>query len=821
MNNDLLINANALQQRASNPKNSCWVNASAGSGKTKVLIDRIIRMLLNSAKPERILCLTFSRAAAFEMQQRLQKRINHFATLSKEQAIENLKELDEEYGDDNISKLTTLNKTVQLQSINIQTVHSFCQNLLQRQFSDNILQASPRIMENFEERTYLRQAFNNLLEDEAATICIEEFLNFHSDQVLFDYLCRASNAICNNEFQNIKNRLSELLDVNSAPEFPLITFEIKNYLKELFNIVTTNEAVEIDHSFSQIFLTQKGTVRSKILNKDLQNKFPDAESTLKIYGENLANYYSQQKRFEHLQKSLQFWQLQQLFQAHYKKIKQDHNLWNFSDLIKLTLETLQLDIFDQVLLDLNYRIDHILVDEAQDTSVMQWQVIEHLVNGLFVSNDNRSLFVVGDEKQSIYSFQGADINVYKAMGQQFKNLCYPWNEISLNINFRSGQKILNLVDLIFKENPDGLGNNITCHIPWHNFLGNIEFLPLVKAEKNITEEWPIFEAYVEEESDEQLLCNQVIDYLEKRISDGLYLESKKRNACLRDVIILMRKRGSLMANLTKLCTKRKIPYAALDPKDLMQSLVVQDLLSIVEFMLMPLNELNLAGLLKSPWLQSIHKINEDDLFNLCYDRNDNLWNKVQEQYPDIAAALNQLLQENPASAYSYFDIAYNTLNLENEMLCAFMEEVFKRFIFLNLSIRELINHLYDFPPSYVPEISADNNGIMISTVHGSKGLEAPIVVILDNGEEPNTKQDIVLYDPVAKFWFLKPTQSADTILTEALKNYHQKATEHEHNRLFYVGLTRAQEHLILAGIEHEPHPNSWYWRTRQAQITAT
>ena len=99
-------------------------------------------------------------------------------------------------------------------------------------------------------------------------------------------------------------------------------------------------------------------------------------------------------------------------------------------------------------------------------------------------------------------------------------------------------------------------------------------------------------------------------------------------------------------------------------------------------------------------------------------------------------------------------------------------------------------------------------------MHGSKGLEAPIVILLDNGDEPSTKQDIVLYDPVAKFWFLKPPQAADTILTESLKHYHQQSTEHEHNRLFYVALTRAQEHLIIAGIEHEHHPSSWYWQSK-------
>ncbi|MEI6627979.1 MAG: UvrD-helicase domain-containing protein, partial [Alphaproteobacteria bacterium] len=128
------LSVNNLQQKASNPKVSCWVNASAGSGKTKVLIDRIIRLLLHDANPERILCLTFSRAAAFEMQQRLQKRIVGFSKLSKDEIAKQLVELGEVPNEQNISQTLSLNEVIQKQPVVIQTVHSFCQALLQRQF---------------------------------------------------------------------------------------------------------------------------------------------------------------------------------------------------------------------------------------------------------------------------------------------------------------------------------------------------------------------------------------------------------------------------------------------------------------------------------------------------------------------------------------------------------------------------------------------------------------------------------------------------------------------------------------------------------------
>ncbi len=810
------LSINSLQQKASNPKVSCWVNASAGSGKTKVLIDRIIRLLLHGANPERILCLTFSRAAAFEMQQRLQKRIIGFTKLSSDEIAKQLLELGEVPNEPNISQTLSLNEAIQKQPVVIQTVHSFCQTLLQRQFSGDILKTSPRVMENFEESTYLHQAFQDLLKNPKSVSFIEEFLNFHSDGVLFDYLSNARHTINNYDFNDIQERLSVLFDIDGCPEFPKVDDTVRKYLAGLFNVVADG-AVEIDHEFAQIFLTQKGTVRSKILTKNLQNQYPEAELALKIYGEDLANYYSKKRRFDHLQKSLHFWQLQQFFRDHYKALKMENNLWDFHDLIEFTLQSLRLDIFDQVLLDLNYRIDHMLVDEAQDTSVAQWQVIEHLVNGLFYQhNSKRSLFVVGDEKQSIYSFQGADINMYAQMHQQFKELCQPWDDVHLTTNFRSSKNILKLVDKVFAKNSSGLGQNVVSHIPWYDFAGSIEVLPLAKVEKFVTDAWPIFEnaAELDEGSEEQVLCTHVIDHLQQLISKGLYLECEKRNASWNDVMILMRKRGSFMGELTSICGKQGITYTAHEPKHLMNFLVVQDLLSIVEFLLMPYNDLNLAGLLKSPWMQSVNAIGEDDLFDLCHNRSGNLWTEVQEKYPSNASLLNQLLLMIPSSAYGYFQIAYEALNIQDEMLFAFMEEVFKRFSLLNLGIRDLVNNLYDFPPTYVSDISSsgtDEQGVRISTVHGAKGLESPIVVILDNGDEPNLKQDIVLYDPVAKFWFLKPPQSADTVLTSALKNHYQQAIEQEHNRLFYVGLTRAKEHLIVAGLDHEAHASSWYW----------
>lgn len=800
-----------LQQRASNPSTCCWVNASAGSGKTKVLIDRIIRLLLRNAHPERVLCLTFSRAAAGEMQQRLMLMLESLQKASDIELENFLSNLGEPLTASNINRIKTLFSIIQAQPVAIQTVHSFCQSLLQQQLGGNILEPTPRVMENFEEHTYLTQAFESLIENPLAQNILEEFFTFHGDKILFTYLCSTARNLHTLSFEEAQNRLYELFDVNAAPQFPQPPLEIHTYLKGLLNVAIPNDNITKDHPFAQCFLTQKGTVRAKILPASIQKQYPEAERQLKIYAQELDHYYSKITRFDQVQKSLQFWQLQQIFTAHYKHIKESHNLWDFHDLIEKTLQTLKLDAFDQILMDLNYRLEHILVDEAQDTSMSQWQVIEHLIQGLFNQDINqRSLFVVGDEKQSIYSFQGADIRMYQDMQKHFSTLCHPWEKITLAISFRSGKNILKLVNTIFEQNAKGLGDNISEHIAYHTFDGCAQVLPFIDIKKVEIEPWPVFEVYPEVYVPEQQLAEQVINHLEQSFAQGAFLESENRNATWNDVMILMRKRTNLMEELTNLCAKRLIPYAAFDPKNLMECSNVQDLISAIEFILMPQNDLNLAGLLKSPWMQNVGKISEDTLFNLCHNRENFLWNEVQTKYPSHAKALNELLDRAPSTAYDYFQCAYAVMNVKCELLDSFMDDIFKRFNLLNLSIRELVNHVYAYPPIFIP--AHHQEGLQISTVHGAKGLEAPIVVILDNGDEPTIGQDIVLYDPVAQFWFLKPPIAADTILTSALKDHHQQALEFEHNRLFYVALTRAKERLILAGLPHEPNTNSWYWR---------
>lgn len=792
-----------LQQLASNPKASCWVNASAGTGKTKVLIDRILRLLLHGAKPNKILCLTFSKAAANEMQARLEQQIERWSACDNSLLANELLALGEKPSDDFLKTAKSLSGVIKHNSVSIQTVHSFCNELLQKFSKQYFYEKNFRIMEVFEEKTYLDLAFQELLTDPDEFLILEDFLSFHNENVLFDYLCRSRQTFNKLNEKEVLIRLKELFDVDSEPFFPNPSPEIIIMVQNLFEVIfPTQEDIEMHNNFVQIFLTQKGGVRKNILSKNMQSENPGFEIVLKNYAEQLYAYYLQKLRYNQVQKSLSFWCLQNKFGLIYSTIKQTKKLWDFNDLIKEVLRLFESDKFDEILLALNYSIDHLLVDEAQDTSVQQWKIIQHVVESIMQTEDGRrTLFVVGDAKQLIYSFQGAELNYYEKMREFFASICPNWSEINLNTSFRSYQKILDVVDKVFKESV-GLGEQQIKHVSFHKNEGLLEVLPLVDSVVQVQDDWPIFTKITENITTEDNLAAQVIDYIEK--------------LNLGDVMILMRRRGRLMQALEKQAILRNISYHASNSINLLDKLIVQDLLSIVEFMLMPLNELNLSGLLKSDFMQKIGLITEELLFDLCHKRVKNLWYVVQEKLPLHAKVLNELLLHNTGDAFNLFLKAYQFLESNDYYLGQFMEEVFKRFHYLDVGVRELIEHIYTFTPNFNKLQLSGDETLKIMTVHGSKGLEAESVIVLDDGEKPSLKQDVCLFDPVLEFWFLKPTQQADTILTSSLKDYQKKAIEYEYERLLYVALTRARKHLVVGGITHEAHDCSWYWRVQKA-----
>lgn len=792
-----------LQLLASNPKASCWVNASAGTGKTKVLIDRILRLLLNGAKPDKILCLTFSKAAANEMQARLEAQIKKWADCDNSFLAAELAALGEKSSDDFLKTAKSLSAQINHNSVAIQTVHSFCNELLQKFSKQFVYEKSFRIMEVFEEKTYLDLAFQKLLEDSDEFLVLEDFLSFHNENVLFDYLCRSRQTFNNLNEASVSSRLKELFDVESEPFFPNPSSEIIDMVQNLFAVIFPQEDdIEMHNNFVQIFLTQKGGVRKNILSKNMQSENAGFEIILKNYAEQLSAYYLQKLRYNQVQKSLYFWRLQNKFGLLYNAIKQTKKLWDFNDLIKEALRLFESDKFDEILLALSYSIDHLLVDEAQDTSVQQWKIIQHVVESIMqIEDERRTLFVVGDAKQLIYSFQGAELNYYEKMREFFASICPNWCAINLHTSFRSYQQILDVVDTVFKESV-GLGAQQVKHVSFHENEGSLEVLPLVDLVVQTQDDWPIFTKITENITTEDNLATQVIDYIEELNLD--------------DVMILMRRRGRLMQALEKQAILKNISYHASHSINLLDKLSVQDLLSIVEFMLMPLNELNLSGLLKTDFMQKIGSITEELLFDLCHKRTQNLWYIVQEKLPLHTKILKELLANNTGNAYHLFLKAYQFLESNDYYLDQFMEEVFKRFNYLDVGIRELIEHIYTFPPNFNKLQAHADGDLKILTVHGSKGLEAENVIILDDGEKPSLKQDVCLFDPVLEFWFLKPTQQADTILTSALKEYQQKAIEHEYERLLYVALTRARKHLVVGGVKHDEHDYSWYWRVHNA-----
>lgn len=329
---------------------------------------------------------------------------------------------------------------------------------------------------------------------------------------------------------------------------------------------------------------------------------------------------------------------------HYTELKTRHGVLDFDDLIALTTTLLsgegnthKLDLMPSwVLYKLDQGLDHILIDEAQDTNPEQWTIIKALAEEFFAgmgAKDDvlRTIFTVGDEKQSIYSFQRASPEEFDIMRAHFdariNEAALQWDNVNLNTSFRSTRSVLEAVDLVFAQ--QGL-----------NFdpgFSDIKHISARDGQAGLVELWPLFESETLEPPDPweppititdarsgaSLCAEAVAETIQGWIENGEMLESHDRPIQAGDIMILVRTRTAFVNQLIRGLKTRNIPVAGHDRMILNEQLAVQDLMALAEFSLLPSDDLTLACLLKSPLLG----LSEEALYNLAVDRAGSLWTR--------------------------------------------------------------------------------------------------------------------------------------------------------------------------------------------------
>lgn len=856
--------ATRRQHSAAEPMASTWLSANAGSGKTRVLTDRVARLLLEEVEPQHILCLTYTKAAASEMQNRLFQRLGEWAMLGDDDLRVALAELGLDRTpsfDDLLRARTLFARAIETPGgLKIQTIHSFCGSLLRR-FP---LEAgvSPQFTE---------------IEDRASDLLRAELVDQMADGPDAAFLSALARQYTGDEFVNLTKRMVGMadaftdLDLDAALQLfdqpaglsrqriEAETVEVGDLdvVRAFTSILAQNgkqdsgvadKLRQIDErdplpTLMAAFLTQAGTLKARFPTKKTKDDAAHLMPQIEALMGRVVQARQRLLSLDASERTVVLHQFARRFTDAYAQAKQRRGWLDFDDLIQKARQLLSDDrVAAWVLYRLDGGIDHILVDEAQDTSPSQWHVIRRLAEE-FSSGEGaradvtRTIFVVGDKKQSIYSFQGADPREFDRMQREFatklgesgQNL----RDETLDYSFRSSPAILRLVDEVFKDAGDA-GFGVGQHLAFNTDLpGRVDLWPLVpKPEQEDEQDWfdPVDRRSPEHQF--RVLAKQIATRIKQMIDDTVLIPDKDgpRPVQPRDFLILVQRRGGIFPDIIRACKELDLPIAGADRLKVGAEIAVRDLGALLSFLATPDDSLSLATALRSP----LFGWSEQDLFTLAHYRNTEfLW-----------ATLRNKGTEHPETVRILYDLRDNIDFLRPYDL---IERILTRHggrqrLLARLGaeaedgINALLSQALAYERASVPsltgflawmqtddlevkrQVDSASNQIRVMTVHGSKGLEAPIVILPECG-----KRDIQIRDEIIKMDGVPVWKMPAPLQPEPMVNRvdQMKAAQREESlRLLYVALTRAEKWLIVAASgDLDRNGEDWHQRVEAAMHT--
>ncbi|CAN5249622.1 double-strand break repair helicase AddA [soil metagenome] len=846
------------QRTASDPGKHVWLSASAGTGKTYVLSARVLRLLLRGVRPDSILCLTFTKAGAAEMAERVHQRLAWWVRLKSTELAAELIALDENFGPKDIDNARTLFAKV-LESrgggLRIMTIHAFCQTLLagfpleaglipgfrpiegreeaalgQSVLADVVVMAeregdrrllgdlsalSRRLGEDDARRFLSRAARAGEALDalpEGLDALVRRAMTVPADFDAGDIALACTDGAFDRE------ALLEL--ARMQVEWGTKTGETSaNRISDWLLGSPEQRAAELPQ-LALVWLTQGGEFR-KAGPKD--PGFPALIERLNDWCGELCGLAARAELAAAVSSALN---AGRRYARAYDGAKRARGLVDFDDLIRLTGRLLgEPGIGDWIRYKLDQATDHILVDEAQDTNLRQWEIVAGLASEFFAGEGardsfERTIFTVGDFKQAIFGFQGTDPDHYGAARIGFSRRAEEAGreivQLSLNASFRSSQPVLDVVDKLLDELGHaalGLPDASEPHVSAGGGFGAVTLLqPLTgdsAGEDDGEEGW--IEDHVRKLAG--ALAKQVRGWLTVGGEERIWLEHKKRWLQPEDVMILVRKRGELAALLVARLQAEGVPVAGVDRLRLQAPLAVKDLLAAMRFAVQREDDLTLAALLVSPLMGW----DQDALFMVAHARKGTLWDAVPEG--ETRAALVAIL--NAADRVTPFQfletLLSGPLQGRRKLIARLGEEA-------RDPIDELLNAALQFgregtaslqgfldwfdrgEGEIVRDAMGAGDAVRVMTVHGAKGLQAPVVVLADAAGDPDASGARGFEWVLDSFY---PTEvplfrprAAERALVASLEDAASKADSkdrREHWRLLYVAMTRAEERLFVTG----------------------
>ena len=843
------------QEIAAEPTLNVWVQANAGTGKTSVLTARLLRILFRSDEPMGgILCLTYTNAAAGEMRNRILAALRGWAMATDAELRELLVgvSINREATDDDVGHARSIffKYIDNPDMLKIKTIHGFCEEILHRFPTEAGVSPSWSLISDAPQRVLLNDALNNLINsptNDARTVSAFNYIvgvmsEYKLDDLLTNIEQQYKNFFIVNDFDKYRNyfieTIEKFLKQNIEKNTEKDVEKLKNILKlaraekkptgTLENLILLTEkyidgAIDFEeYKFAYLTKTTKKPI-ARGLNYEYLN---DEKERVLLENANRINrrlYMSTVALFD----------LSAAFAKKYAELKQNHNVLDFEDLILYTHRLFSNpENMGWVLSQMDFSLSHILVDEAQDTGPLQWELLQMLSGDFFAEGERanlpRSLFVVGDTKQSIYGFQGADPNAFAAsrrqIASQIKNNARQIREVPLTQSFRSVEPILKTVDTFFGEanvaaRTKFVNNPHKCFRAGQH--GCVELHGIVTPGDKET-------AVARKE-----YIRSIGDKIEQLLAGGKYEPH--------DIMILVQNRNPFAVPMANELKRRGIAVAGSDRVVLPNFPVVRDLMNLLRFCINPADDYSLACVLKSP----MFAMNESAVYEICTMRNsENARRKKQDEnfvpagifeilkitHPDVFEILKDFIEKSHSfGPYSFFTYVLNSHDTREKFIAALGMQIIdplEEFITICLAYERThpgtLRHFIKWFITGNSEIKRNMDssaGVRIVTVHGSKGLQAPVVFLIDTTAMPKPRYIYNLPDKHMPVWiWVSNTPSGFSAEFEEMRADALGKDIEESYRLLYVAMTRARDELYIYGFtSNNAAPDlSWHnmlWNT--------
>jgi ATP-dependent helicase/nuclease subunit A len=888
----------ATQARASDPASSAFVSANAGSGKTHVLVQRVIRLLLDGVPPEKILCITFTKAAAANMAERVFTTLGHWVTLDDTALDAAIRDAGIARPDAKLRMRARELFACALETpggLKVQTIHALCTRLLQQFPFEANVPARFAVLDERDRAEMMERANLKVLLDassdpqSAAGRALDIAMSSAADVTFKDVVREA--CLSRDHFMawtdsagsadaaigqvsvalglDSRARLDDVeREIVDGPHLPSARWEEvaasldhgsksdHDQAARLREALASSGSEQVD-AYLGLFLTEALAPRKSVVTRKFCDNNPATGKLFEREADRIGALIEKRRALTIRDRTQALLIIATAVAANYRREKQERGLLDYDDLIDKTLQMLDRVSSGWVHFKLDRGVDHVLIDEAQDTSPRQWDIVAHIISEFTTGEGardgvKRTIFAVGDEKQSIFSFQGAAPREFDQQGRElerkFKEARLQFERLAFKHSFRSGTAILQSVDHVFRDQTIYRSIHAEHAYPLHEALPDAgpSLIDLWELElpdpRQDIEGWRAPFDAVSETSPEVRLAKRIQAEIKALIAGRTMTGNagNRRPLSYGDMLVLVRRRGNAFDAVIQALKHAGIPVAGADRLKLTEHIAIIDLMNLADALLLPQDDLALAVALKSP----LFGLTDDDLFKLAWQRKGSLRSALAHQVATdkkFEAALARLracearaTQETPFAFYAWLlggqglgeggraRMLKRLGHEANDALDEFLELALGYERKAPASLQGFMAWLRAADTEVKRDMEISRDEVRVMTVHGAKGLEAPVVFLVDTTTSPSDTTRLKLvrmprgnaapHAPGVVVWAGKKAEDPPAVA--AARQAMLGETEDEYRRLLYVAMTRAADRLIVGGCmpgnRNVLRPLSWY-----------